>query len=344
MSLNMYLIKRILIMIPTIFGVTMISFIIINIAPGSPLEQKIHQMRFGQQGDSGGGLSKVSDSLINSEIMEELKKQYGFDKPIHIRYWIWIKNISKLDFGISTSYGDPVIEIIKDRFPVSLQFGIASYLFTYLLSVPMGMLLALKSGSIFDRATRFCLYVFYAIPPLILSIVLIILMAGSSYLNLFPTGGFVSDDYSELSFGGKIIDRIHHFILPLFVYVISGFTTHSMLMRNSTLEVLSEDYIRTARSKGLPMVQIQSKHIMKNALIPMINGMGSFFSIFFTGSFIVETIFRIEGIGYLSYKALMDRDYNLIMGIIFLSSMFMMMGRLMSDLLYPIVDPRIKLS
>lgn len=331
-------------MIPTLIGITVVSFIIINLAPGGPLEQKIQQMRFGLHGESAKSVSSENMGVINSELLEELKKQYGFDKPLIVRYWIWLKNISKFDFGVSNSYGDPVIEIIKERTPVSMQFGLAAYLFTYLLSIPMGLLLAMKSGSFIERGIRSILLILYATPPLILSIVLIVLLAGSSYLNLFPIGGLVSDNYLELSFWLKIKDRAYHFILPLIVYVAGGFTTHSMLMRNSILDVLSEDYIRTAKSKGLPSSIIQWRHILRNAMIPMVNGMGSFLSIFLTGSVIVETAFRIEGLGYLSYKALMERDYNLIMGIIFLSSLLMMLGRLVSDLLYPIVDPRIELT
>lgn len=334
-----YVLRRLLLMIPTFFGITLLSFLFINMAPGGPIEQKLQAIRYGS--GEGGGSSSRGTVMVNDAIIEELKRQYGFDKPLHVRYFMWIKNLVKLDFGNSTTYEEPVLDIIVARFPISIQFGLASFIFSYLLCIPLGVVLAIKANTFFDRFIQSVLFVFYAVPPLIFGIVLIVIFAGASHFNWFPTGGFVSDDYVDLDFWGKVKDRIHHFILPLSVYVMGGFTTHTMLMRNSMLDVIRQDFIRTARAKGLSEWVVNFKHALRNAMIPMVTGMGSFLSVFLSGSLIIESVFRIEGIGLLSYKALMDRDYNLIMGLIFLSSILLMLGRLLSDILYILVDPRI---
>ncbi len=333
-----YIVHRLLLMIPTFLGVTLLSFLFINLAPGGPIEQKIQALRFGGAGGDGGGRGSA---IVNEAIVEELKRQYGFDKPLHIRYFLWIKNIFKLDFGNSITYEEPVLDVITSRFPVSIQFGLASYFFSYLLCIPLGMLLAVKANSLLDRSVQTILFTLYAVPPLIFGIILIVLFASASHFDWFPIGGFVSDNYNDLSTWDKVLDRAYHFVLPLGVYVLSGFTTYTMLMRNSMLEVIHQDYIRTAKAKGLSLWKIQFSHALRNAMIPMVTGMGTFLSIFLTGSLIIETVFRLDGIGLLSYKALMSRDYNLIMGIIFLSSLLSMLGRLLSDILYVVVDPRI---
>lgn len=332
-------------MIPTFLGITLLSFLFINMAPGGPVEQKIQQIRFGKGGDGGGGSGSSSrshgDTGVNEEIIEALKKQYGFDKPVHVRYWIWLKNISKLDFGESFTYEIPVIDVITERFPVSLQFGVVSFFLTYLICVPLGVAMAIKANSFFDRATQIVLFFFYSLPSLILGIVMIVIFAGASYFNWFPTGGFVSDSYSDLSLWGKFLDRIHHFTLPLLVYLIGGFTSLTMLMRNSMLDVIKQDYIRTAKAKGLSDKAVHFKHALRNALIPVATGIGSFLGVFLSGSLIIETVFRLNGIGLLSYSSLMARDYNVIMGLIFLSSLVLMFGRLISDVIYVVIDPRI---
>jgi microcin C transport system permease protein len=309
-------------------------------SPGGHLYQKIQAIRYGVGGGDGGGSGRAS-AEINKQIIEELRRQYGFDKPISVRYYLWIKNILKMDFGNSTTYEEPVLDVILSRFPVSMQFGLAAYFFSYLFCIPLGMLLANKANTLIDRSVQSILFTLYAVPPLIFGIILIVMFASSSHFDWFPIGGYISDHYADLSLWGKIQDRIYHFILPLFVYVLGGFTTQTMLMRNSMLEVIHQDFIRTAKAKGLSPWKVQIKHSLRNAMIPMVTGMGSFLSVFLSGSLIIETVFRLDGIGLLSYKALMTRDYNLIMGIIFLSSVLLMLGRLISDILYVMVDPRI---
>lgn len=331
-------------MIPTFFGITILSFFFINMAPGGPVEQKIQQIRFGSAAAGGGKDSSTSrrgDTGVNEEILEALKKQYGFDKPVHIRYWIWLKNIVHFDFGESFTYEAPVIDVIVERFPVSLQFGVVSFFLTYLICVPLGVAMAIRANSAFDRVAQLSLFFFYSIPPLILGIILIVMFAGASHYNWFPTGGFVSDNYVDMSTWDKFIDRVHHFILPLTVYLIGGFTSLTMLMRNSMLDVIKQDYIRTARAKGLGENVINYKHALRNALIPIATGIGSFLGVFLSGSLIIEAVFRLNGIGLLSYNSLLARDYNVIMGLIFLSSVVLMLGRLVSDVVYVLIDPRI---
>jgi microcin C transport system permease protein len=319
---------------------------VINLAPGGPIEQKIQAMRFGgaaAEGGAGmgGGKSSQMQSGMNEEVLEALKVQYGFDKPVHVRYWIWLKSLVRLDFGQSFTYEEPVTDVIMSKFPVSLQFGIASLVLTYLVCIPLGMAKAVKAGTSFDWISGLILYVAYSIPPLVLGIFLIVFFAGGRYFDWFPIGMLYSDNYDSLGFFARIGDRIHHFVLPLVCYMIGGFTELSMLMRNSMLEVIKQDYVRTARAKGLEERVVLYKHALRNALIPIATGLGGFFRVFLAGSLIVETIFQLDGIGLLSYKSILARDYNVIMGLIFLSSVVLMLGRLFSDIVYVMIDPRI---
>lgn len=339
-----YLIRRLLLMIPTFFGITLVTFLLINLAPGSPIEQKLQAIRFGSAGGGGGGsaaggVNSRGDSAVNEEVIEALKKQYGFDKPVHERYFIWLKNLSRLDFGESFTYQEPVIDVIKSKFPVSLQFGLASLLLTYLVCIPLGVSKAIRAGSGFDRVSTLILNFTYSIPPLILGIFLIVMLAGK--LNWFPLGGLQSDDYESFTTWGKITDRLHHFVLPLICYMIGGFTELSVLMRNSMLDVVKSDYVRTARAKGLSEKVVIFKHALRNALIPIATGLGGFFSVFLAGSLIIEQMFNLDGIGLLGYQSVLSRDYNVIMGITFISSMLLMLGRVFSDVIYVLIDPRI---
>ncbi|MBX3016553.1 MAG: ABC transporter permease subunit [Bdellovibrionaceae bacterium] len=325
-------------MIPTFFGITLISFFILNLAPGSPIEQKIQAMRFG----GGEGASNTRGNVgLNQEVIEDLKRHYGFDKPVYVRYGIWLKNLSKLDFGNSFTYEEPVIDVIVSKFPVSLQFGIATFFLTYLICIPLGVARAVKAGTAFDFGSSFVLTVLYAVPSLVLSIMLIVFFGGGSYYDWFPIGGLFSDNYFDMTLSEKIYDRFIHMVLPLTCYLAGGFTVLTQLMRNSMLDVMSMDYIRFARSKGLREKKVLFKHALRNALIPIATGMGGFLGVFLTGSFILENVFQLDGIGRLSYTSLLARDYNVIMAIIFLSSVTLMLGRLLSDLIYVLVDPRI---
>ncbi len=321
-------------MIPTLFGITIISFIVINLAPGSPVEQKLQAMRFG-----GGG--KGGATGVSKEVIDSLNKQYGFDKPILVRYGIWIKNLSRLDFGTSFKYEEPVTDLILAKMPVSLQFGIASLLLTYLICIPLGVIKALKAGSAFDISTSIMLFVMLSIPPVMLAVILIVFFAGGSFFDWFPLGGLYSDAYSTMSLGGKIWDRIHHAILPLTCYLIGSFTFLTILMKNSMLDIIKLDYVRTAQAKGLGNKAVYMKHALRNALIPIVTGMSGILTVFFAGSIIVEQIFQLDGMGLLGLTAVNSRDYNVLMGLIFIESLLFLVGRLITDIAYVLVDPRI---
>ncbi len=330
-----------LMMVPTLFGITLICFVVINLAPGGPVEQKIQELRFG--GTASGG-NDTNNMGVSEEVIEALKKQYGFDKPVHVRYWIWLKNISRLDFGESFSAEEPAIDVITSKFPVSLQFGVISLLLTYLICIPLGISKAVKDDSTYDRISTAVLFVMYSVPALMLAILLITFFAGGSYFDWFPLRDIISDNYDELSTFDKIKDRIHHFILPMICYMIGSFTVLTILMKNSLLDEIKLDYVRTARAKGLSEKTVIYKHALRNALIPILTGLSGFLAVFLSGSIIIEQIFSLDGIGLLSYQATLDRDYNVIMGLIFLQSVVMLVGRLLSDLTYMIVDPRIDFS
>ena len=339
-----YFLRRLAILIPTLLGVTVIVFIIINMAPGGPIEQRLQQIRFGG-GDGGTSQSSSSgrgaSQGVSNEVLEALKKQYGFDKPMHVRYLIWLKNIATLNFGESFTYEEPVIEVIVSKFPVSLQFGIISLILSYLISIPLGIVKAIKHGSFFDLSSSFILFVFYSIPSFMLAILLIVYFAGGSFFEWFPVGGLQSEVYDELSGWEQFLDRVHHFILPLICYTIGSFTSLTILMKNSLIEEIKKDYIRTARAKGVNEKIVYMKHALRNALIPIVTGLGGFLTVFFAGSLLLETIFQLDGIGLLSYKSILSRDYNVIMGLVFIQSALFLVGNVLSDIAYVMVDPRI---
>ncbi len=342
-----YILRRLMIMIPTLFGITLIVFVVSNMAPGSPVEQKIQQLRFGGMGSTGGSVADASDSkdnAVSEEVVEALKKQYGFDKPVHIRYLIWLKNLARLDFGESFTYEEPAIDIIASKFPVSLQFGIISMVLTYLICIPFGIYKGIKHSTTFDSTTSVILYALYSIPGFMLGLILIQFFATADFYEWFPLGGLYSDEYEVMDLWSKIYDRVWHFILPLIAYMVGSFTVLTVLMKNSLLEEIKKDYVRTARAKGLSEKAVYLKHAARNSLIPIVTGIGSNLSLMFASSLLIETLFELDGIGLMSYKAIIERDYNIIMASVFIQSFLMLVGNLISDLCYIIVDPRIDFS
>lgn len=340
-----YILKRLAMLIPTLLGITIVVFGIVNLAPGSPVEQKLQQLKFSGADGSGSGSSTSASSsstgTVSNEVLEALKKQYGFDKPWYERYWIWLKNLSKLDFGESFTYEEEVTSVIMSKLPVSLQFGIISLILSYLISIPLGIIKAIKDGSKFDQGTSFLLFLAYSIPGFMLAIFLIVFLAGGSFLDIFPIGGLYSDFYDEMSTWERLWDRVYHFILPLICYMIGSFTTLTILMKNSLIEEIRKDYIRTARAKGLSEKVVYLKHALRNALIPIVTGLGSFLSVFFAGSLLLEKIFQLDGMGLLGFNSLLSRDYNVLMGLVFIQSLLMLVGNIISDIAYVLVDPRI---
>lgn len=327
-----------MLIIPTLIGITLIVFFIINLAPGSPIEQQLQALKFSSSAEAESAAGTAS---VSNEILEALKKQYGFDKPVHERYFIWLKNLVVFDFGESFTYEEEVMDVISSKFPVSLQFGLASLILSYLISIPLGVFKAIRHGSKFDFVSSFLLFLAYSIPGFMLAIVLIVFFAGGSFLDIFPIGGLYSDFYDEMNSFERIIDRVYHFILPLICYTIGSYTTLTLLMKNSLMDEINKDYVRTARAKGLGEKAVYFKHALRNALIPIVTGLGGFLGIFFAGSLLLEKIFQLDGIGLLGFNSILSRDYNVIMGLLAIQAFLMLIGNIISDIAYVLVDPRI---
>ncbi|MBV6479483.1 MAG: Inner membrane ABC transporter permease protein YejB [Ignavibacteria bacterium] len=338
-----YFLRRFLLIIPTFFGITLITFLILQIVPGGPLEMEIMKIRMGGQtkGSESGSNTGTTQNIPQSAI-EELQKFYGFDKPIHQRYLIWIGNLFKFDLGKSYVYSEPVLDVITSRFPVSIYFGLIGFMLTYIVCVPLGVYKAVKNGSTFDFLSSAIVFIGYAIPGFAFGALMLVLFGGGSFWDVFPLGGFRSTDYESLSFTGKITDQIHHTILPVMSYVIGSFATLTILTKNSVIENLSQDYIRTAFSKGLSEKKVIFGHALRNSLIPISTGLGHAVSLVLAGSILIEKVFNINGIGLLSYDSIVQRDYPVVMGILVISSLLLLIGNILSDVLYAIVDPRIR--
>ena len=340
-----YIIKRLLLIIPTLIGITVACFVITITAPGGPIEQKLAQLRFagagaGSEQQSAG--SSGNDYGVPQEVIDNLKKQYGFDKPLPLQYLIWLKNAITFDFGDSFIHEEPVTQLILERVPISLQFGLISFILTYLVCITLGVAMAVRKDSFFDISSSVVLIVLYSIPPLMLGILLKVFVAG--FWDLLPIGELYSDMYFEKDFWGRVLDRIRHFILPMLCYMIGSFTILTQFMKNNLLEEINKDYVKTARAKGLSKKAVYYKHALRNALVPIATSLGNIFGIFLAGSIIIEKIFNIPGIGLLALESATARDYNVIMALIFIQSLIFIIGRIASDLIYVVIDPRIDFS
>jgi microcin C transport system permease protein len=332
-----YIIRRILLMIPTLLGITIICFTLTNFIPGGPVEEMISRVR-ATAGDKGMNASKT----ITEEEVKNIKAYYGFDKPVHVRYFNWIRNVAKLDLGTSYSYEKPVINVIVSKMPISLFFGITSFFLSYLICIPLGMLKAVKNNSTFDTISSVIIFIGYVMPGYALGILLITFLGGGSFLDWFPISGIVSDNFESLSFVGKILDFLYHMVLPLTCYMASEFAFLTLLMKNSLMEEIKKDYMRTAIVKGATYKTAVWKHAFRNSLIPIATHLSDIFTVMFAGALLIEKVFDIDGMGLLVYNSMVSRDYNVVMGIILLSSIMVLLGRLFSDILYVVVDPRIK--
>ena len=334
-----YLLRRLLLMIPTLFGISLVCFLLIQIVPGGPVEEYLSRAQAAAAA-KGGGVD--ASHAIPPEQIEALKAYFGFDKPIHVRYWIWLTKVAHFDLGTSYSYGEPVWKVISSRFPISLFFGLTSFFLSYLICIPLGVIKAVRNGSRFDTWSSAAIFSGYVIPGYALGILLIVFFAGGSYLNWFPLGGLTSEFFDSMSWNEKIIDLAYHLFLPMTCYMIGEFAFLTLLMKNSVLEELGRDYMRTALSKGLTFRQALWRHALRNALIPLATRSGEIFTLMFAGALLIEKVFDINGMGLLYYNAMVNRDYNVVLGVILLSSIMALIGRLFSDLLYTWVDPRIQ--
>lgn len=326
-------------MIPTLFGITLVCFILIQFVPGGPVEEAISRMR---QVGAAKGMSTAR--AISPEEVANIKAYFGFDQPAHIRYIRWIGNVLKGDLGTSYTYQEPVLKVILSKMPISLFFGLSSFLLSYAVCVPLGMAKALRHKSLFDTATSILIFTGYVIPGYALGIVLIVFLGGGSYLNLFPISGIISDNFESMSLGGKLLDFLHHMALPMVCYMMGEFAFLTMLMKNSLLEELGKDYMRTALVKGSSLKMAVRRHALRNALVPIATRASEIFTLMFAGSVLIERVFDIDGMGLLFYNSTVNRDYNVVLGVILLSSGMALIGRLFADFLYVIVDPRIRLQ
>lgn len=338
-----YLVRRLLVMIPMFFVMTAVYFAVQNYLPGGPVQEVLSRIQFG--GGEGGGRSMTVDDI--SKLRHELEIQYGLDKPVPVRYWIWLKKVVVLDFGDSTATREPALKTITERIPVSIGFGVPGFFLTYIVCIFLGMVKALKDGSKFDTSTSILLFIAYSIPALVVSVVFLLVFCTDRVLPggaIFPLGGARSDDWDTFTFAQKCWDYSRHMFLPVVASLLGGFTFLTVLMKNSLLDVLSSDFIRTARAKGLSENRIIMKHALRNAILPLMVGIGGFLSAFVAGSIVIESVFGLPGMGRLLIEALNSRDYNVLMGVAVIQSGIVMFGQLISDIAYVLVDPRIDFS
>ncbi len=357
--MGIYIVKRLLLILPTLFGIILINFVIVQFAPGGPVETIIAQVTMGNVSTtsnvSGGGDSGVSASTdvttaaqelgsygLDPDLIADLERQFGFDKPAHVRFFTMVINYLQLDFGDSYFQDKPVIELVIERLPVSISLGFWSLLIIYSISIPMGIAKAVRDGSRFDIWTSSVIFIGYAIPGFLFAVLLIVVFAGGNYLDLFPLRGLVSENWDQMGWVDKILDYFWHLALPVTALTIGGFATLTMLTKNSFLEEISKQFVLTARAKGLAENRVLYGHVFRNAMLIVIAGFPTaFVGIFFTGSLLIEVIFSLDGMGLLSYEAVIKRDYPILFGTMFCLTLIALVMHLIGDLVYVLVDPRI---
>lgn len=351
-----YIARRLLLMIPTLLGIMTINFLIIQAAPGGPVEQMIFQLeghdsgtataRISQSGgaesSSGGGSPYRGGQGLPPEVIQRIEAMYGFDKPAGERFLGMLKQYASFDFGDSFFRNASVIELIKDKMPTSISLGLWSTLIIYLISIPLGIRKAVHHGSSFDVWSSAVIIIGYAIPGFLFAILLIVVFAGGSYLDWFPLRGLTSPNFDELTAIEKVKDYFWHLALPLTAYTVGGFATLTMLTKNSFLDEINKQYVLTARAKGLSEKKVLYGHVFRNAMLIIISGFPSaFVGIFFTGSLLIEVIFSLDGLGLLGFEAVKTRDYPIIFGTLYIFTLIGLLVKLLSDLVYVWVDPRI---
>ncbi|MDM8523116.1 ABC transporter permease subunit [Desulfococcaceae bacterium HSG8] len=335
-----YFIRRLILIIPTFFGITVMVFTITRFVPGGPIERIIAQA---QQMQSMGGSTMGTDGPsqpLSEEQIGELEKYYGFDKPVLVGYFLWLGKVLRGNLGVSTRYYDPVWDMIKERIPVSLYFGIVTMILVYGVCIPLGIHKAMKHKSNFDNVSSVIVFIGYAIPGWVVGVLILVLFA--SYWEIFPLGGLVGDDFEDFTGIQKLGDIIWHTILPLIAYMIGSFTVMTFLMKNTLMDNLASDYVRTAIAKGLTFRKAVFRHALRNSLIPIATHFGNNISVILSGSFLIEKVFNINGMGLLGYESVVERDYPVVMGILVISSLLLMIGNILSDICVAIVDPRVQ--
>ncbi len=354
-----YLIRRLLLMIPTLFGIMLINFVIVQFAPGGPVEQTIAQLKgtavSATASITGGGSETIQIAKgpagesnyrgargLDPHFIKEIERMYGFDKPAPERFWMMIKNYLAFDFGNSWFKGGTVLHLIASKLPVSISLGLWTMCLIYLISIPLGIAKAVRDGAPFDIWTSVSLIVGAAIPSFLFAILLVVVFAGGSYFAWFPLRGLVSDNWHQLGLFAKITDYLWHMVLPVTAMVIGSFAGLAMLTKNSFIDQITQQYVVTARAKGLTENRILYGHVFRNAMLIVIAGFpGTFIATLFTGSVLIEIIFSLDGLGLLGYEAVLNRDYPIVFGTLYIFTLIGMFTQLVGDITYMLVDPRI---
>jgi len=338
-----YILKRVLLMIPTIIGALTVTFIVIQFVPGGPVEQLVAELRAGARGEGPGAGGARGRRDLDAKQIEEIKKLYGFDKPPVTRYFEMLGNFARFDLGRSFMHNKDVWQLIKEKLPVSISLGLWTFLLSYLISIPLGVAKAVREGSRFDTATTLLVLVGFALPGFVLGVLLIVLFAGGTFLDWFPLRGLTSDNWEALSWPARIADYLWHLVLPLTCYAIGSFATITILTKNTFVEEIRKQYVLVARAKGLSERTVLFKHVFRNALIPIITGFpAAFVAAFFAGSLLIETLFSLDGLGYLGYESIVRRDYPVVLGTLYFFTLLGLVVKLIGDLLYVVVDPRVQ--
>ena len=361
-----YIIRRLLLIIPTLFGIMLINFVVVQVLPGGPVEQVIAELTgqglaatsrvSSQSGDiSGGGEASRSVASetsttgayrgaqgLSPEFIAELERQFGLDKPAHERFFLMLRNYAVFDFGESFFRGRPVVDLVIEKMDVSISIGLWTTLISYLVCIPLGVAKAVRDGSRFDIASSGVIIVGYAIPSFLFAVLLIIVFASGQYLDWFPLRGLYSPNFEELSFFEKIADYFWHLALPIVAMVVGGFATLTMLTKNSFLDQLGQQYVITARAKGLTERRVLYGHVFRNAMLLVIAGFPqAFVAILFGSSLLIEVIFSLDGLGLLGFEAALNRDYPVMFGTLYFFSLLGLLMNIIGDIMYTIVDPRI---
>ncbi|MBD8804920.1 MULTISPECIES: microcin C ABC transporter permease YejB [Pseudomonas syringae group] len=344
-----YILRRLLLIIPTLLCILLVNFFIVQAAPGGPVEQAIARLQgiggttagASASESAGAGQSRASRGL-DPKLIKEIEHQYGFDKPLHERLWLMLKNYAQLDFGNSFFRGATVTDLILQKMPVSISLGLWATLLTYLVSIPLGIRKAVKHGSHFDIWSSTAIIIGYATPAFLFAMLLIVVFCGGTSMSWFPVRGLVSDNFDQLSTVGKIADYFWHLVLPVSALVIGGFASLTLLTKHSFLNEITRQYVITARAKGMSERRVLYGHVFRNAMLLVVSGIPqAFISVFFAGSLLIEVIFSLDGLGRMSYEAAVSRDYPVVFGSLFIFTLFGLLIKLVGDVCYTLVDPRI---
>ncbi|MDO4696600.1 MAG: ABC transporter permease subunit [Neisseria sp.] len=340
-----YILKRLLLLVPTVFGILALTFAVIQFVPGGPVDQLAAQLSgSGIPGEVAAGVAHGAGQggVLAAEELAKLNTLYGFDKPPLQRFMEMIGRFLRFDLGESFFHHATVAELVRQKMPVSMSLGLWTFFLTYLICIPLGIVKAVKDGSRFDVFSGVLIVVAYTVPPFVLGLALLVLFGGGSFWSWFPQGGLVGDDWETLSWSAKIADYLWHIALPVTASVAGNLAVMTVLTKNVFLEEIRRQYVLTARAKGLSRRQILTRHVFRNAMIPLVTGFpAAFIGAFFTGSLLIETLFSLDGLGLLSYESVVKRDYPVVMGTLYVFTLMGLAAKLLSDLSYAWIDPRI---